>query len=621
MKKKCYIYTRVSTAAQTEGYSLEAQQERLRQYAEYKNLEIAGEYCDAGKSGKSILGRPAFMEMMDDIASGKDQISYVLVFKLSRFGRNAADVLKSIQTLLDYDVDLVCVEDSIDSSTQGGRLTLAILSAVAEIERENIRVQFMAGRMQKMLEGGWAGGPAPFGYRNKNGKLTVEPGEAEIVRLIYAKYLEPDMKLATVVRWLNDHGYRRISRGSPCPYNRDFAARVLDNPFYCGKIVYYRRTNRGMDEQNQRKEITVRGKQEAIIPEEMWDRVQEKRKQMAVHYEKDEPDRISMLSGLVKCPLCGAGLVMQKNKRINKNRGGYYKPIYYYACRNYRKSEGRRCSFKHTYNQSKLDGAVLEIIGQLTRTEEFRNAFAAAIAFEGQLKDLRRRLHSQEHLKYKLGQELDRLDVLADGYDEAYDAIQERIDAAYDRIEQLETEIGQVRRKLAAVREGLQSSGQISRILDHFDRLYRKMSCAERRELCRQFIERIEVFPEEQEDGRILKSAAFRFPVFYGEDEAAGEQELPDETVAFALDCRKLPVTVPEAKATYAEIKAYVLEKTGLKVSSLYIAQIKRKNYNKPEDPKARVPKCPKEKELAILDALKNFRMAPETAEYEEAEV
>ena len=68
------------------------------------------------------------------------------------------------------------------------------------------------------------------------------------------------------------------------------------------------------------------------------------------------------------------------------------------------------------------------------------------------------------------------------------------------------------------------------------------MSCAERRELCRQFIERIEVFPEEQKDGRILKSIAFRFPVFYGEDEAAGEPELPDETVAFVLDCRKLPV-------------------------------------------------------------------------------
>lgn len=172
-KKKCYIYTRVSTAAQIEGYSLEAQQEKLHQYAEYKGLKIVGEYCDAGKSGKSIKGRPSFMKMFDDISSEKDDISYVLVFKLSRFGRNAADILKSLQLLTDYDVDLVCVEDAIDSSTQGGRLTLAILSAVVEIERENINVQFMAGRMQKVLDGGWPGGPVPFGYQKDNQELFI----------------------------------------------------------------------------------------------------------------------------------------------------------------------------------------------------------------------------------------------------------------------------------------------------------------------------------------------------------------------------------------------------------------------------------------------------------------
>ena len=124
MRKKCYIYTRVSTAAQTEGYSLEAQTERLRKYADYKEMEVVREYCDAGRSGMSIKGRPAFMEMMDDISCEKDEISCVLVFKLSRFGRNAADILKSVQLLMDFDVDLVCVEDAIDSSTQGGRLTL-----------------------------------------------------------------------------------------------------------------------------------------------------------------------------------------------------------------------------------------------------------------------------------------------------------------------------------------------------------------------------------------------------------------------------------------------------------------------------------------------------------------
>ena len=65
MRKKCYIYTRVSTAAQTEEYSLEAQTERLRKYADYKEMEVVREYCDAGRSGMSIKGRPAFMEMMD----------------------------------------------------------------------------------------------------------------------------------------------------------------------------------------------------------------------------------------------------------------------------------------------------------------------------------------------------------------------------------------------------------------------------------------------------------------------------------------------------------------------------------------------------------------------------
>ena len=132
--KKCYLYTRVSTTLQVDGFSLEAQRQRLYQYAAYKELEVVGEYCDAGKSGKDIKGRPEFQKMLEDIVCQKDNISYVLVFKLSRFGRNAADVLKSMQLLLDYGIDLISVNDAIDSSTQGGRLTLTILSAVAEIE-------------------------------------------------------------------------------------------------------------------------------------------------------------------------------------------------------------------------------------------------------------------------------------------------------------------------------------------------------------------------------------------------------------------------------------------------------------------------------------------------------
>ena len=139
-KKKCYIYTRISTAAQTEGYSLDAQKERLRQFAEYKDLEIAGEYCDAERSGKSITGRPEFTKMLQDIAESGEDIDFILVIKLSRFGRNAAGVLNSLQYIQDYGVNLICVEDGIDSSKDSGKLTITVLSAVAEIERENILV-------------------------------------------------------------------------------------------------------------------------------------------------------------------------------------------------------------------------------------------------------------------------------------------------------------------------------------------------------------------------------------------------------------------------------------------------------------------------------------------------
>ena len=143
-KTKCYLYTRVSTSMQVDGYSLDAQRDKLRKYAEYEDMVVAGEYSDEGFSGKNIQGRHEFQRMLQDIQDGKDGVEYVLVFKLSRFGRNAADVLNSLQLMQDFGVNLICVEDGIDSSKDSGKLMISVLSAVAEIERENIRTQTMA---------------------------------------------------------------------------------------------------------------------------------------------------------------------------------------------------------------------------------------------------------------------------------------------------------------------------------------------------------------------------------------------------------------------------------------------------------------------------------------------
>ena len=145
------------------------------------------------------------------------------------------------------------------------------------------------------------------------------------------------------------------------------------------------------------------------------------------------------------------------------------------------------------------------------------------------------------------------------------------------------------------------------------------------------FIERIEMFPEKRKDGSWIKKIVFNFPVPVDGEEV---KELPLETettvetvcllsklntkqhIEIDLSMDELDLTAAESKATYDEIKAYVLEKYGLKVSSLYISQVKRKcgldvgqNYNLSKKEDAKVPQCPPEKETAIMEALKHFQM------------
>ena len=309
---KCYLYTRVSTSMQVDGYSLDAQRDKLRKYAAYEDMIVAGEYSDEGFSGKNIQGRQEFQRMLNDIQDGKDDVSYVLVFKLSRFGRNAADVLNSLQLMQDFGVNLICVEDGIDSSKDAGKLMISVLSAVAEIERENIRTQTMAGREQKAREGKWNGGFAPYGYKLENGNLVIAEDEVEVIRVIYDRYIHTNEGVAGVAKYLNRNGYtKKLRQNNTIPgFSRDFVKNVLYNPVYMGKIAYGRR--RTEKKQGTRNEMHVveqsefpvyEGQHEAIISEEDWYLAQEKRKINSFKREKvNNPDHAHILSGILKCP-------------------------------------------------------------------------------------------------------------------------------------------------------------------------------------------------------------------------------------------------------------------------------------------------------------------------------
>lgn len=109
--KKCVIYIRVSSERQVQGYSLEGQKRFLKEWAEFEGMTVEDVYIEPGKSGKSVSGREVFQKMLTDIESGEKVIDYVVVFKLSRFGRNAKDILNSLTHIQRYGVNLICKED------------------------------------------------------------------------------------------------------------------------------------------------------------------------------------------------------------------------------------------------------------------------------------------------------------------------------------------------------------------------------------------------------------------------------------------------------------------------------------------------------------------------------
>ena len=290
-KQRCYIYTRVSTAMQVDGFSLDAQKEKLKKYADYQDMVVVREFSDEGKSGKNVDGRPQFKEMLELIEAGTDDIDYVLVFKLSRFGRNAADVLSSLQKMQDFGVNLICVEDGIDSSKDAGKLMISVLSAVAEIERDNILVQTMEGRKQKAREGKWNGGFAPYGYKLVDGSLFIAEDEVEVIKIIFDKYINTTMGVAAIAAFLNESGYVKKKRQNNTidGFAASFVKGVIDNPVYCGKLAYGRRkTEKVQGKRNefhvvkQDEFMVVDGEHEAIISAEEWKAAQDKRKTTGV---------------------------------------------------------------------------------------------------------------------------------------------------------------------------------------------------------------------------------------------------------------------------------------------------------------------------------------------------
>lgn len=530
-KIKVYTYKRVSTTMQIDGYSLDAQRARMKAYADFNDYEIVGEYEDAGKSGKSIEGRLQFNQMMEDVKSGKDNVSYVLVFKLSRFGRNAADVLSTLQVMQDFGVNLICVEDGIDSSKDAGKLMISVLSAVAEIERENIRVQTMEGRIQKAREGKWNGGFAPYGYKLVNGKLEINEEEAVAIRTIYDQYVNTDIGSNGISKYLENHGIRKIQRqnGKNPLFDAHLVRLILKNPVYCGKIAYGRRkTEKVHGTRNEYRLVEqddfllVDGLHEAIISEEVWNAAQAKLIAQAKKYEhinKGKDERTHLLSGIVRCPVCGAGMYGNKSIKYKKD-GTKYKDFFYYGCKHRSMQRGHKCDYKKQIREELLDDAVAEVIVKLVSNPQFAammqkkiNMKVDTTAIDQEIVNYEKQLRQDYSIKAKLMEEIDNLNPDDRHYIRRKADLDDRLYRMYDKIEELEEQLIAARAKKTSIEAEKITGDNIYKVLIYFDKLYFAMSDVERRQLIEALIAEIQIYEERKPNGQWLKSIRFKLPI------------------------------------------------------------------------------------------------------------
>ena len=479
----------------------------------------------------------------------KDGVSYVLVFKLSRFGRNAADVLATLQVMQDFGVNLICVEDGIDSSKDAGKLMISVLSAVAEIERENIRVQTMEGRMQKAREGKWNGGFAPYGYSLIDGKLEVNEEEAVAIRMIFDQYVNTDLGANGIAKYLENHGIHKIARqnGKNPLFDAALIRRIIQNPVYSGKISYgRRRTEKVHGTRNEYRQVKkddyllVDGLHEALVSEEVWEQAQVNVAAQAKKYEKvnrDKREKIHLLSGILKCPVCGAG--MYGNKSIKKRKdGSNYKDFYYYGCKHRNMTRGHKCDYKKQVHEEILDASVAEVISKLVSNPKFSDLIRNKInmevdtsALDQEIENYKIQLRKLYHNKDTILSDMDSLDYEDKHYQRRKTDLENHLYKTYDKIDEAEELLISAKAKKRSLLADKITGDNIYKALIFFDKLYAQMNETEKREFLSQLVDNVQIYEERKENGQWLKSIEFKLPIIEKEFTLSLDNDTQNETV------------------------------------------------------------------------------------------
>lgn len=354
--KYAFGYVRVSTGKQDE-LSPDSQAKLLKDYAKSHGYVVSKIFFELGISGRKADKRPEFQKMIGLAKSSDHPADAILVWKFSRFARNQEEsiVYKSLLKKK-HNVDVISISEPLVDGPFGS-LIERIIEWMDEYYSVRLSGEVTRGMREKAERGGYQARP-PLGYKIVSHKEppVIVPEEAEIVKLIFEKYVHDGMGLFEIARLLNSHNFK-TSHGKE--FERRSIEYILQNPTYCGMVRWNRTINESKEIRPESEWIIAEGEQPAIISKELFDKAQERyKREYRPRGARPASTYKHWLSGIVKCPACGRTMTACK---IENNKQTYC----YFRCYGYSKG---KCAAKNSISSLRLEPAVLESIKSVLDT-------------------------------------------------------------------------------------------------------------------------------------------------------------------------------------------------------------------------------------------------------------
>lgn len=491
------IYTRVSTEEQAkEGFSLKAQEDLLRKYAQSRGYKVHDVYCDDGYSGKDY-NRPEIQRLFRDMYIGK--FNAVLVKPVDRVSRRMSDISKLLDdVLLPNNCRLLVSDNNLDSAELSGTMFINFLGTFAQYERSLIIDRVKTGMTKRAELGLWNGGVV-LGYDLVNKCLAINEGEAEIVRRIF-KLRAEGRGYKSIAGMLNEGGYRTKHDNL---FGITAIKTILENPVYIGKCKWGRRRDWNT---KRRKGVTedfilVDGIHEPIITFELWANAQSISQMNRESASKNRNFHGEfVLSGILRCPQCGAGTVMSKSKKRDKS--GYH---LYYMCQAFH-SKGKKSCNSNLIVKERIESKVIQTVKELIRNEDIVEDVFKKIAREKDedetdtksgLKAISKRLSTQKIHLDKLTKDYFEERISPELYTELSQRIRGEVVALQSQKNQLEQKCDS-----HALRSIITKEDVIDALIN-FNSLYDNATYEEKKSLIRAIIKKIEVEPNRKDIKRI----------------------------------------------------------------------------------------------------------------------